>query len=336
MKGTYLPELDGVRAVSILLVLATHLLPVGPARFDLNNMTGLMGMSLFFCLSGFLITRFLFENTDVRVFLVRRIARIYPLLILYALLVPGLVMGRWDATAGILFGYINYDDPALFKGTSHFWSICVELHFYLGIALAVLLAGRRGFWVVPVLAVVVTALRIHDGAYQSIRTHHRIDEILSGSLLALAWIHQSHLLATTFRRIVTIGAVPIGLLWLLSCHKIGGPVEYARPYLAASVVGAIIFASENRIRRLCRHPSLGYLAKISYALYVWHPMTALGWLGTGGGLERYLLKRPISFVLTFALAHASTYTLEAWFIRLSHRYRPSRRGLAVDATSHQR
>ena len=94
MKDLRILELDGIRAISILLVLAAHLLPLGPARFQINSMTGLMGMSLFFCLSGFLITRLLFENLDVRRFLIRRIARIYPLLILYAVLVPGLALGR--------------------------------------------------------------------------------------------------------------------------------------------------------------------------------------------------------------------------------------------------
>ncbi|MEO8243730.1 MAG: acyltransferase [bacterium] len=323
MKEGHIPELDGIRAMSILLVLATHLLPVGPARFHLNSMTGLMGMSLFFCLSGFLITRFLFERPDVRTFLTRRIARIYPLLAVYAILVPGLALSRWDASVGIVFGYINYDDPLLFKGTSHFWSICVELHFYLGIGLAVLLMGRRGFWLVPLCALLVLLLRIDDGAYQSIRTHLRIDEILSGSLLALIWLHRQHPLAEAFRRILATGFLPLLLLWLLSCHEIGGPVQYARPYLAMGVVGSIIFMPEGFIRQICRNGVLKYLAGISYALYVWHPMTAMGWLGTGGGWERYLIKRPISFALTFLLAHISTNTLETYFIRLARRGKPA-------------
>ncbi|MGV8988682.1 MAG: acyltransferase family protein [Cypionkella sp.] len=99
MKKDYISELDGIRAMSILLVLAAHLLPLSPARFELNGMAGLMGMSLFFCLSGFLITRFLFEHPDVRTFLIRRIARIYPLLVVYAALVMGLALSRWDAAA---------------------------------------------------------------------------------------------------------------------------------------------------------------------------------------------------------------------------------------------
>ena len=50
-----LPALDGLRAISILLVLAAHMLPLGPKILGLNFTAGAMGMSLFFALSGFLI-----------------------------------------------------------------------------------------------------------------------------------------------------------------------------------------------------------------------------------------------------------------------------------------
>ena len=57
--------LDGWRAISILLVLATHLLPLGPKRLQLNVTSGTMGMSLFFTLSGFLITQQLHARRNV-------------------------------------------------------------------------------------------------------------------------------------------------------------------------------------------------------------------------------------------------------------------------------
>ena len=115
------------------------------------------------------------------------------------------------------------------------------------------------------------------------------------------------------------GVLPLVCLWLLSCHKISGPVQYARPYPAMGVVGSVIFMPEGWVWAICRNGILRYLAGISCALYIWHPMTALGWLGTGGGWERYLIKRPISFALTFVLAHVSTNTLETYFIRLAKR-----------------
>jgi peptidoglycan/LPS O-acetylase OafA/YrhL len=84
-----------------------------------------------------------------------------------------------------------------------------------------------------------------------------------------------------------------------------------------TLVGAVLFMREGWIRHLCRHPWLGYIAKISYALYIWHPMMTLGWLGTGDRWTLYLIKRPITFALTFLFAHVSTHTLEAYFIRLA-------------------
>ncbi len=134
-----LPALDGLRAISILLVLATHMLPVGPKVLRLNETTGAMGMSLFFALSGFLITSTLLRNADVTEFMIKRLARIIPLAYAYilfgiAVMGFGLTEGLWTATflVNYLHQYLGH--------FSHFWSLCVELQFYIAIAFAVLIA----------------------------------------------------------------------------------------------------------------------------------------------------------------------------------------------------
>ena len=76
-----LPTLDGL--ISILLVLAAHMVPVGPRVLGLNYSVGAMGMSLFFALCGFLITSTLIHNPDILEFLVKRLARIVPLAYAY-------------------------------------------------------------------------------------------------------------------------------------------------------------------------------------------------------------------------------------------------------------
>ena len=76
--------IDGLRAIAILLVLAAHMIPLGGTG---NDVAGSMGMSLFFCLSGFLITTTLLHNPDLTEFIVRRCARIVPLAYLYISLV---------------------------------------------------------------------------------------------------------------------------------------------------------------------------------------------------------------------------------------------------------
>lgn len=75
--GHHLPVLDGLRAFSILFVLAAHLLPLNPALPGLNDAFGVLGMSLFFCLSGFLITTTLHRNPEALTFLVKRVFRIF-------------------------------------------------------------------------------------------------------------------------------------------------------------------------------------------------------------------------------------------------------------------
>ena len=58
---------------------------------------------------------------------------------------------------------------------------------------------------------------------------------------------------------------------------------------------------------------LVYLAGISYALYVIHPMLAHSWLGSGDVIEKYA-KRPLLFAVLFCLAHLSTYYYERRWI----------------------
>src|SRR6185437_16125674 len=82
-----LSALDGLRACSILLVLGCHLLALGPKLLRLNETAGAMGMSLFFALSGFLITRNLLEGQRPIDFFIRRLTRILPLAYLYLALV---------------------------------------------------------------------------------------------------------------------------------------------------------------------------------------------------------------------------------------------------------
>lgn len=315
--SAHIPELDGVRAASIIMVLAAHMLPLGPKIMALNAASGLMGMSLFFCLSGFLITRFLYEKPNVRVFLIRRVARIAPLAVLYGACVGLILAGRWDSFAAISFYYLNYVHSNFVPGVGHLWSLCVEMHFYLGIAFIVAVLGRRGFWLLPLTALVILTLRIEAGAYSNIMTHLRVDEILVGCMLALVWINPDNAISHLFIRVVRYGFWLFVVLWFLSSHEIGGPLNYMRPWFTMAVVGGILFMDECWLRRCSRATFLKYIATVSYALYVWHPLTMLGWLGEGSGWERYLVKRPISFALTFILAHTSTFYFEKYFTKIA-------------------
>jgi peptidoglycan/LPS O-acetylase OafA/YrhL len=323
---THLPVLDGWRGISISCVLAGHMLPLGPKVLGLNGMVATSGMSLFFFLSGFLIVSMLSRNGNVLSFLVRRVCRIVPLawgFLIVLLFFVGASAEQWKAN---LFFYANLPfasvlDPNggpfyFLPQNSHFWSLCVEMQFYAAIALVVALVGQRSLIMVPIACVIVTAARIAYGAEVSIVTWWRIDEILVGGGVALALSSQR--LTEVATRLPAMTPIVVAPLLLLSCDERFGPLNYARPYFAALLIGSTILRRDDKLQRVLCGRTLAYLAKISYALYVIHPVTRSGWLGEGEVAVRYT-KRIGSFLLSFLFAHLSTNYYEKYWIGLGHR-----------------
>lgn len=311
MSRPQLPVLNGWRGLSILLVLAAHWLPLGPKAWKLNYSTGILGMVVFFILSGFLITSALLREPRVRSFLIRRFARVVPLAWLYivvALTASNASLQEW--LAHLLF-YGNLPPRQLMPLTLHVWSLCLEVQFYVGAALIVAVLRLRGLWLLPVLGLLFTALRVWDGIYASDISYYRVDEILAGCTLALV-MHESA--GATLRAwLARVPQWPLLALLVLSCTPLGAWLNFARPYFAALLVGATLMAPNTSLVKSLNQRFFLYLAVISYALYVIHPLLAATWLGDGGTMEKYA-KRPLLLAVTFALAHLSTHYFERWFI----------------------
>ena len=203
--GGYIPSLDGLRAVSIAIVFFAHagLSPLIPGGF---------GVTVFFFLSGFLISTLLVQEYDrhgsiaLGAFYMRRLVRLGPPLVITlaaaaALVYAGLAEGDLSLGALVsqLFFYNNYyqlqPNPDVFvEGLAILWSLSVEEHFYL-IYPAVFLAFARGWIglksVVLMLALILAwrAFRFYvfiDSEWELyISTDTRIDSMLYGCLLAL-------------------------------------------------------------------------------------------------------------------------------------------------------
>jgi peptidoglycan/LPS O-acetylase OafA/YrhL len=329
------PILDGLRAISILLVLACHLLPLGPKALRFNETAGAMGMSLFFALSGFLITSGLIRNPRIDDFLVRRLARIVPLAYAYTAVVFLIFSFNPKALFWTDLFVVNYLTQYLGTGwTDHFWSLCVEMHFYSAIAVAVLLGGRKAIWIVWPACLMVTLLRVNAGAYIAIETHLRVDEILSGACVATFYLNRNG----TSKGSLTV-LILAASLWAISVWPLLGALQYFRPYTTGFLlIAALCYDAANPTTLLASRP-MRYIAKISYALYVIHPATAHGWMNEGSTLTRYLLKRPISFALTFILAHVSTLYWESRWQSAARRWletRRSTRSSEISVTSMKR
>jgi peptidoglycan/LPS O-acetylase OafA/YrhL len=284
-----------------------------------------MGMALFFSLSGFLITRLLLAS-DLRTFLIRRFFRIVPLAWLTIMIVlPFDHAGTGTYVAHLLF-YTNLPPFWLANMTAHLWSLGVEVQFYVAIAAAVALFGRRGLYLIVPACLAITGARILTGTELSIVTWLRCDEILAGGLIALAYTgHFGPFPMRVAERLNVYWLLP---LVVLTCHPASGPLAYLRPYVTATMVGVSLVNAPKLIRTVSARPLTVWLAEISYALYVIHGVLVGTWLGEGGTLIKYA-KRPLLLALTIVLAHVSTYHYERRWISFAKLLTSARHNKAV-------
>lgn len=310
-----LQALDGWRGISILLVLATHLLPLR-LMGHLDYVTGSAGMAVFFCLSGFLISEFLHAKPHLGAFMIRRICRIVPLAWLYLVCVWVLYQpALGDMAANFLF-VANLPPQRLLPAAAHFWSLCQEMQFYFVAALSFFFLRARFVYVLAFIGLVVIGLRIHDGVHASSITYYRLDEILAGCLLSAAL--RSPKQGEIKRWLAQVPLVVPIVLFLASCLMQAGWFNYLRAPLCALLVGATLMQPDSVLVKALGARWLVYVAGISYALYVWHPLLADTWLGQGDLITKYA-KRPLLLLVLFVLAHLSTKYYERWWMDLGRK-----------------
>ena len=293
----YEPGIDGLRAVAVALVLLYHA-PFGWAS------GGFLGVSLFFTLSGFLITRLLLaEHTDTgRVdlvaFWVRRFRRLAPAAtacIAAAVLVSPWVLDaagraalRWDAWSALTYwanwraatgdrGYSElFASPGLLD---HMWSLSIEEQFYLAypalVAVALRWRGRLGLTAAAAaLLVASVAATLLTGSADVVYagTHTRAAELLVGVLAALA-LDRWPSIATT-RTAAVLGGAGLAVLLALGVRtELGdrwlyhGGLAAVAVASAAAVVGATSPGLACRVLSAAPLPALG---RRSYGLYLVH------------------------------------------------------------------
>lgn len=228
MIRPYVQNLDALRALAVLLVMAFH------ARY---LAFGWIGVFIFFALSGFLITRSLVPLCRMRLgqglatFYLRRTLRIWPAYYLYlgAILVAlgaGLLAAAWWRPFGLSVVYLYNLSPLLDvsggRVFSHLWSLAVEEQYYLAAAPVVLLlgparAGRLfagGLVAVPCLrGLAFPALEAWLGAARAgeavqMLTPFQLDGFMAGGLLAL---HEERVRAMSRVRFALVFGTPAGL-----------------------------------------------------------------------------------------------------------------------------
>jgi peptidoglycan/LPS O-acetylase OafA/YrhL len=345
-------DIQKLRAFAILMVLFGHTgLPLPDAVIH-----GYTGVTLFFVISGYVVTLTIIASTSasfpqggvvahLRNFYLRRIFRIMPALLFWTLFIIVTIellnrLGAtlvWDVNAWprevrwMLSGLYNYHFAASHRGAifGHFWSLAVEMHFYLFLPVLLLLLRKQAQRIVVCIAGVLlisTVLRrMTNPSEISFLTHTQADGLLMGVLVCIFYSGAHRLSRPAFRRhirvpqiaknIVFVGLTTVLFVLPSFVDGVWSPAaKYPFYVLLASVI--VLLAQRDTGWVLGGMPRLekflAFVGDRSYSLYVCHPILWLGvysfifskysnslppWLGTSA----FGLTLQVAVMFAFAL-----------------------------------
>jgi peptidoglycan/LPS O-acetylase OafA/YrhL len=310
----YVPFLDGLRALSIALVMGVH--GLGPISESIARpLNGWVGVDVFFVISGFLITSLLAQEVastgtlSVKRFWMRRVLRIMPAYYFFLLVMAVWLGAEAFPALTVAATYLTDYDSALGWGNlgryrsllGHTWSLAVEEQFYLlwPALFYVVLAYRskkvlydRGLITTTAAIALVVAWRAYlvttgasnDRLYLAFDT--RFDAILTGCLAALLWA------APAWQGRIRSGLASAWTPWiivaglLLSAANLGFPHDRGLPFwvvalplqnaLVAVLILSLLVHPYSRITTFFSQRVLTWIGRLSYSLYLWHVMVFYG------------------------------------------------------------
>ncbi|MFL6228070.1 MAG: acyltransferase family protein, partial [Pyrinomonadaceae bacterium] len=289
-------SLDGLRAISICLVLLSHLGGtrgfVIPERFTNFFELGHLGVRVFFVISGFLITNLLLnelakkDSINLKKFYFRRTFRIFPpyyvlLLTVFLLQVGGLVaLAPHDLIHAATYTSNYYPERSWYVG--HTWSLSVEEQFYLLWPAILVFAGRRrGLWGAAAFVLVSPLLRLviyhFTGSRYAIgHTFETVaDSIAVGCVLAgvRAWLQRQQaylrLLASRWFFLIPLAVISASALYDRPRLYIFFGFTIMNVGIALCVDRCVTRGSSDSVGRLLNSRPLVFVGVMSYSIYLW-------------------------------------------------------------------
>lgn len=362
-----IPELDGIRAIAIWMVLLVHLItgfpsPQGALGFLPRPMVvaighGWLGVDLFFMLSGFLITGILLDTRErphyFRNFYARRFLRIMPLyftlVLAWALLYHG--YGRYLLLSSVFGANLA---PLLHVPVPHgptvLWSLAVEEHFYfLWPTIVLLLDRKKLLWLClaifvgcPILRGVFAASGMNPGSI-IVLSWFRFDGLATGAAIAI-WVRSTRFERKTAHRIaaiclvmlcvVSVGGARYGIFGTKT--PVGLALTYTQAYFAFAIPFVLALVYRGTVwTSVLRNPFLQLSGALSYCLYLIHLS-----IGDGcqillanrlhlGPTETVLIRAAAVVLLSFAVAALSRKFLEQPCLALKSRFEEARKRAEV-------
>jgi peptidoglycan/LPS O-acetylase OafA/YrhL len=277
----HIPTLDGWRGIAIALVLFDHIQDSLLGRYMRPwTQTGQHGVTIFFVLSGFLITSKLLEGPiSLKRFYLRRFFRLMPAAWTYlgaVLLLNQLSHKRFLTLAGLsacLFFYRNFVQNVGSAVTGHFWSLSLEEQFYMVWPCVLLFAGvRRCRWIAAAGAIACATYRWLYWAHynhnlMNNQSQVRADALLIGCLLALL-LADARVLPSVARW-SKLSALPAFVALLFAMARFQWLPPLYECVAISILLAATMLSPSSAFSRLLSLRPLAWLGTVSYSVYLW-------------------------------------------------------------------
>ncbi|MFD2542027.1 acyltransferase family protein [Lacinutrix gracilariae] len=351
----YIKGFDGLRAVSIIFVLLTHL---GLSRFfadgtflktNYNLISGSTGVMIFFTISGFLITLLLlnekntFQKIHIKHFFIRRFLRLLPPLLLFYSIVFGLMLFGYlpenYIALGISFFYLYNFVPLKYyvSELGHTWSLAMEEQFYLiwPFLLRFIKKIKSVVYIIIALSALCILVKVfyRDPIILSGKTYFLFDyffpnrwfipaclPIMLGALSAILLFKKKVFIKNIFfnKKWPLAFALVLFCMQLCIAYKPFILIETAQPIAVCVFLLWIYFNQQSKIVSVLEYKPIAFIGKISYGLYVYQGLFLR--TGPGGSLE--IQKFPLNIILVFVVAIISYYFVEKPILQLKRRFKP--------------
>jgi peptidoglycan/LPS O-acetylase OafA/YrhL len=332
----YLPKLDGLRAVSIALVLVEHF-------YSQKYGAGGIGVTIFFVISGFLITSILFtyaEEFSVKkaalTFYWRRTLRLFP--VYYFCIAAGTALNVAGMRKVWLFSALYMMNVKLaldhaWNGSSHFWSLAVEEQFYVLWFFIIVMVPRRYLLKTIILFILLAQLwrlmiaSIGASLFWNLLLPGAMDSLAMGALVAYYTRYSPQSKPWILFLRLRIWLLLISTVLVIFAMNVGQQTFIPSIFLgtlwslfSVCLVSFGIEPEKDWRFDWLRNKALRHFGKISYGIYVYHYFVPVIFWHWSQGLHTGSMPRYIRF-LAFSLvswwvAELSWHFLEKPFLKL--------------------